>query len=478
MTTAVRKSLQFIHDDCEFYQHQVDGIRTLARMGNFILADEMGLGKSLQALTVFAIDVERGAAKRCLVVAPITLKWNWQQEIEKHTSFRSVVLHGTPKQRLVQLDEFIGTKAHILIVNYEQVGSHLEDLNGIGFDVAIYDEAHALKNPKAKRTKFCQGIQAKRHFLLTGSPLLNQVDELWSLLYRVDPVNFDNYWKFKARYCVFGGFNNKQIVGIKNEAELREALQSRMVRRLKNEVLGLPEKQYIKVWCGLTPEQKELYREVREEMKLTLPADPDPVEIENGLTKFLRLKQICGTTACFDGMPDKSDKLDIAIDKLGELFENGHKVVVFTQFRGVLHALNERLRAKGMPYIDLHGGIPQSERQERINTWSAHKGPAALTAMLQVASVGLNMTASRHVFFLDKLWVPKLNEQAEDRCHRIGASMTQPVQIYEFITRKTVEERVESLLRRKVKIFNTIVETPDFRKRLYAALAAAEEEEE
>ncbi len=186
---------------------------------------------------------------------------------------------------------------------------------------------------------------------------------------------------------------------------------------------------------------------------------------------MLRLKQVCGTTACIDGYDgDFSGKLDLAIEKLDELFQNGHKVVVFTQFRGVLKAFSERCAKAGLTYIELHGDVPQDHRQDHINFWSNHDGPAAINCMLQVASVGLNMTAARHAFFLDKLWVPKLNEQAEDRLHRIGQDKTQPVQIYQFICRKTIEQRIESLLKRKTKIFNTVVETPDFKKKLYQAL--------
>lgn len=469
--TLARKSLKYVPDSVQFFDHQIEGIRKLATMSNFALCDEMGLGKSAQALTCFAIDVERGIAKRALVVCTATLKANWEEEVYKFTYFSSAVLAGTPKQRSKFLAEF---KEDILIVNYEQVIVHLPELNALNFDIVIYDEAHALKNPKAKRTKACHGLQAKRHFLLTGSPMLNRVDELWSLLYRIAPADFPKYWAFLNRYAVFGGYENKQIVGVKNEKELTAKLQHHMVRRLKKDVLDLPEKQRIVVTVTLDANQKKLYDEIKDEMQMTMPDSPTPVDIENALTKFLRLKQVCGTTACFPGFEDSSFKLDRLVDDAKEIMDNGHKVVIFTQFRGVLAAIEKRLAP--YPVHSMSGATPVADRVPTVNRWAAEHGGAAIVCMLQVAGVGLNMTASRHALFADKLFVPKLNEQAEDRLHRIGADKSQPVQIREYICKGTIESRIEAILRSKSRLFGTIVEQSEFKKALYKALTEEDDD--
>jgi SNF2 family DNA or RNA helicase len=474
MSLAVRKSLKYVPDDIEFYPHQIEGIRLLANKTNFLLADEMGLGKSAQALTVFAIDVERGYARRCLIVCTATLKANWEEEVDKFTFFRARVLEGTLKQRQKHLEEFGRSTDDILIVNYEQVVGHLAELNALNFDVVIYDEAHAMKNPRAKRTKACHGLSAKRYFLLTGSPMLNRVDELWSLLYRIAPADFPKYWAFLNRYAVFGGYESKQIVGVKNEKELTAKLQNVMVRRLKKDVLDLPEKQRIVVTVMLNADQKKLYDEITDEMQMTMPDNPTPVDIENALTKFLRLKQVCGTTACFPGFEDSSFKLDRLVEDAKEIMENGHKVVIFTQFRGVLAAIEQRLAAS-YPTYSLSGATPVNDRVPTVNRWAATSGGAAIVCMLQVAGVGLNMTAARHALFADKLFVPKLNEQAEDRLHRIGADKSQPVQIREYICKGTIESRIESILRSKSRLFGTIVEQSEFKKALYRALTEEDE---
>lgn len=482
--TLTRKSLTFIKDETDFYPHQVLGVRDLARRTSFILADEMGLGKTLQALTVAAIDFEQGWARRVLIVTPASLKDNWAEEIEQFTNFDAVVLTGGPKTRSKRIREFNRQDSHhVLIVNYEQVKPHLQELNACNFDIVMYDEAHYIKSPKSQRSKAAHGLHGKRHFLITGSPLLNHVNDLWSLLYRCDPGSFPNYWRFLNRYAVFGGYKDKQIVGVKNESELTEILQSYMLRRLKADVLDLPDKQYVQIKVDLSPAQWKLYKQANEEMQLTIPGDPTPMEIENALVRFTRLKQICATTAAIEGYDDDSAKLDRVVEDIIELSENGHKVVVWTQFRSVLRALRNRLDAHNtgvhnivIPHFSLHGDVAQDKRVPMVREWSAVDGPAAMCSMLQVGGVGLNMAAARHVLFVDKLFVPMLNEQGVDRVHRIGASTTQPVQIREYIARGTIEARIETILRTKKKVFGTVVDTTDFKRRLIQALQEEDDE--
>lgn len=472
MSTATRKSLEpWILDAVQYYPHQIDGIRELANRTSFLLADDMGLGKSLQAMTVFAIDVVRGWSQTAIVVCPVTLKGNWEDELQKFTRFPFVKLEGSPKQRDKQLMEFMEiTGPKVLIVNYEQVVAHLDTLNAIRFNVAIFDEAHYLKNHKAKRTQACLSLFSERSFMLTGTPMLNHVNELWAILHRIDRKAYPRYWSFVNRYAVFGGYKDKQIVGVKNEKELTENLQNVMLRRLKKDVLDLPEVQIIERRVDLSPEQRKIYDEVLNEMRLPLPGEAEPEDIENALTKFLRLKQICGTTLPFTGA-DVSSKLDLACEDDLELLENGEKIVVFTQFRDVQACYLKRMSGSDYPIFALHGDIKTEDRQPIVRQWTATEGPAVIVCMLQVASVGLNLVAAKHGSFLDKLFVPGLNKQAIDRLHRIGQSSTQPVQIREYICRGTIENRVNQILRTKSKLFGEIVEAdPDWKKKLYAAI--------
>jgi len=483
---GIRKSMEpFIKDEVQFYEHQITGIRKMMVMRNFLCADDMGLGKSLQSIVVAAGDIIRGWAEKVIVVAPISLKGNWSDEFDKFSRIPHMIFGQaidpknpermrslTPKKREEQLNEFAAMQGpRVLIVNYEQVHKHLNDLNRIGFHIAIFDEAHYLKNPKAQRTKACHKLRANRYFMLTGTPMLNQVNELWGILHLIDPVGYPKYWTFQSRYCVFGGFQDKQIIGVKNEKELQERLNHVMIRRLKKDVLDLPDVQTIVKKLDLSDKQRKLYDQVESELQINIVGHESPSEIENALTKLLRLKQICGTTLPFTG-EDDSAKLDVAIEDAMEIVKNGHRLVVFTQFRDVLEAFANRLD-KAMPEVpiwELHGGIAQHDRQPFVHQWSKDPTPGVIVCMLQVAGVGLNMTAARHGMFLDKLWVPGLNQQAVDRLHRIGQSETQPVQILEYHMKGTVETRVEYILKTKSKLFGTIVNDVDFKKRLMEAL--------
>lgn len=481
-----RKSLDKIYDETVYYPHQLEGIRTMARMSSFLLADEMGLGKSLQALTVAAIDFQLGYAKRVLVVCPATLKWNWQDEIKKFTKFSHLILDGDPDDRRRQLALFEMLDIEILIVNYEQVRAHLDTFNGLNFDIVIYDEAHYIKNYKSKRTKACLKLRSRRNFMLTGSPLLNQVNELWTILHKIDPVRFPDYWRFVNRYAVFGGYQNKQITGVKNKAELNAEIDKAMLRRLKKDVLNLPDKQYIQRLVDLSPLQRKLYDQAEQDLEIDLPMGADPMQCENALTKYLYLKQIAGTAATIPGYEDSSSKLDLVEELVGEMLDPGNDpkpVVIFTQFRGVLECCAQRLsKAKqdvhpAYEVFQIHGDVPKDQRTEIVKIWEQRPKPAVLLVMLQVA-VGFNATAADKCIFIDKLYVPKLNEQAQDRLHRIGADETQPVQVYEIIARKTVEQRIESILRRKTKLFTGLIEESDWKKALYEALAADDVDDE
>lgn len=483
---GVRKSMEpWLKDEVQFYEHQITGVRQMMTMRNFLLADDMGLGKSLQAITVAAGDVIRGWAEKIIIVAPITLKGNWSDEFDKFTGIPHMIFGQaidpknperlkslTPAKRSEQLADFAAMSGpRVLITNYEQINKHLTDLNKIGFDIAVFDEAHYLKNPQAQRTKACHRLRANRYFMLTGTPMLNQVHELWGILHLIDPIGYPKFWTFKNRYCVFGGFQDKQVIGVKNEKELQERLNQVMIRRLKKDVLDLPDVQYIIKKIDLSDKQKKLYDQVLSELEIPIAGQADPSEIENALTKLLRLKQICGTTLAFTG-EDDSAKLDVAVEDAMEILSNGNRLVVFTQFRDVQEAFCTRLD-KAMPDVpiwELNGDVPQHDRQPYVKEWGNHPKAGVMVCMLQVAGVGLNMTAARHMQFLDKLWTPGMNQQAVDRCHRIGQSETQPVQVLEYHMKGTVETRVEQVLKTKSKLFGTIVNDADFKQKLLAAL--------
>lgn len=491
MATA-RKSLEpWLRDDVEYYPHQVEGIRRGARMRSLLLADDMGLGKSLEALTIWCMDVKMGLSQTLLIVCPLTLRANWAEEIEKFTRVPYTLLGEEPhplrrghmrrmssvSKRDKQLREWLnGSGPRILITNYEQVASHghTETFDEAFFDMIVFDEAHFIKNYVSARTKASLRLRSTRSLMLTGTPMLNNADELWPLLHRIDPVRWPKYWTYVSRYCVRGGYKNKQIIGTKNQTELVGVLSEVMIRRTKKDVLTLPEPYIIQVKVGLNELQQDMYDEASSDLRL------GHYEIANPMVLFLRLKQICNTPYSIDpSFPDESEKLDRMTEIASEIISSGEKLVIFTQFRGTLECIAERLRIAlpKTPLFQLHGDIPSRDRVPTVQAWSKTSGPAVVACMTQVAGIGLNMTAASSCIFVDKLFVPGLNKQAVDRLHRIGASETQAVRVFELIAKGTCEDRVEVILKTKAKLFGEIVEGGVSMQRLLEELARAEAED-
>ena len=473
---AQRRLLPKINDDIDFRDHQVEGVRRMIKMTGGLLADDMGLGKSLQILTTAAVAFEDEGLSRVLSVSPLSLKYNWQDEMDEHTSYSYHVLDGTPKQRDKQLAEF---DAEVLVVNYEQVVAHLDTLNDMGFGFVLLDEGHYIKGRKTKRTKACHKLKIPRRWILTGSPILNQVDDLWAILHFIDPISFPKFWSFVNRYAVWGGYMDKQIVGVKNEAELKEIVDRYMIRRTKSE-LGMSYKQPpIVEKLELSKAQKKMYDQAKEELKIDIPS-ADALEIDNAMVKLLRLKQICGTTAAIEGHDDDSAKLDRAEEIVQELIDRGEPVVIFTQFRSVLACIVQRLEARKIKAFQIHGDIPGAERPGIVKQWThwSKSEPAAICCTIQTAGTGLNMVAANHVIFLDRLFTPKLNEQAEDRLDRIG--QTKPVTIIDFEMRGTVEHRVKQINKKKKELFGMVIGDGDtsFKRKLLAAIIDDDEVDE
>lgn len=468
-----RKSMEpYLKDEVAFYPHQVEGIRLMMRMKSTLLADDMGLGKSLQALTVFIGDVIMGKGQTAIVVCPVSLRGNWADEIEKFTRIPYLLLGEeynpntgkirtlSPIERSRQIVLFsTWDRPKILILNYEQVDAHLEELNTLRARMAIFDEAHTIKNPDAKRTKACLDLMAERSLMLTGTPILNGVTELWPMLNRIAPTFFPNFYAYRNRYCVMGGYRNKKITGTKNTKQLHEILSQVMIRRLKSDVLDLPEVQYVKVSVPLHPDQRKLYDQAEEAFEIVDPNGPS-YDLNDDMLRFMRMLQLIDTPFTL-GHPDNSYKLDAVIEKAVELVQAGEKIVIFTRFRPVLACIERRLSEVGILHASLHGDVAASQRQSVAKSIANANGGAVLVCMSQVAGIGLNFTWSRYAMRVDRLFVPGLNQQLVDRLHRIGADKTQPVTILDFIGRGTVEQRVEDINRAKEKLSNDIIDSDD-----------------
>ena len=464
---ALDQLAPYLRDGISFYRHQVEGIDWMWDKRSFLLADDMGLGKTLQTLVVCAIHAKLtkdtvGTESSFLIVCPSSLKRNWEQEIERFTELDAVILNGPPAKRAEQLAEFraiSGTK--YLITNYEQIPAHLDELQAMEFGIVIADEAHYLKTPDSKRTQAFCALPPSRRFMLTGTPILGHVDDLWVILDQVQPGEWGTFKGFVATFCVFGGHNGKSVVGVKNEKRLMEGLSLMMLRRLSKDVLDLPEVQYINRNVDLLPEQRVAYNKALKDLILERGGEGiEDEEIDGPMVRFLRLKQICSTTATvrLDGA-DYSGKLDLAVQDAKLITDAGEKIVAFTGFRGAMACYVNRLLTAlpGVPIWVLHGDVPSDSRQDVVTAWGSQPGPAILVCITQVAGVGLNMTQSRNVQFLDLDVTPANNAQAVARVRRIGATGDSiKVWVYEAVD--TVDQRVNQIIATKQQTNDLIIE--------------------
>lgn len=423
------------------------------------------------------------------------------------------------RERKLQIAEFVGEDAPCaLILSYEMLTKHWELLSRLDFHMGVFDEAHKLQNPESNRTQasvaFSKSIT--RVAVLTGTLFMNDVSSMWAPLTMVRAID-RSVDSFMNRYAVHETRTftvrpargqegdpdykpavtkkEKVVTGAKRVSELRRLLYGdpdlkarvaadaslqrqvvddpdlrirvygRMIRRLKTDELDLPPVVRQQIWVDLTDQQRELYVKAIEEMEIATP-DGEDKEIGDDRAKFTRLRQICGSTYDFTG-EDHSAKMDRAVDLIDDIIredddetKGGRKVIVFTTYRTINDLFVKRL-TEGRPHIgvwQLHGGVPAADRTSVIREWSDHDGPAVIVCGLQVTAEGLNMTAARDVIFLDKLLVPKLNDQAIDRANRIGQQTVHPVMVYELINRYTVDQRIEDICNAKRDLFDTIVD--------------------
>jgi SNF2 family DNA or RNA helicase len=474
-TPAQPRQLAKMKTGIVYKDYQIEGIRWLIRSGNSLLCDDMGLGKTLESLTVAAADFERGIANKVLVVTLSGLKPNWAAEIKLFTHFTYEILDGPPKKREKQLANF---DKEILITHYEQLIPHWEQINAIGFDVVISDEAHMVNNSTAQRTKAWLKIEGKRHIPMTGSPLLGSPMNLWTLFKRIDPELYPNKWKYRNRYCALGGYGGKQVIGVKNERELNAVLSKCMLRRLKKDVLDLSEPQDIPVWVDMHDDQRKMYDIVLKDQLEGLSNNLTPLQIENSTQRFVALTEICGSLGTVEGMPDSSGKLDAMFDKIVEIVLT-KPTVVFTRHLKIWQLIMDRAAKLDIPIWGIRGDTKNMDRFELIDQWTmaskaGHHG--IMLSMFQVGGTGFNMTAASTVHMPDRLWVPKLNEQAVSRVHRIGQDDV--VQVFRYMCTKSIDSRVEKINAMKEQMNASVVEgDPTWKQQLIKAMLEPDEDD-
>ncbi|NOX24521.1 MAG: DEAD/DEAH box helicase [Deltaproteobacteria bacterium] len=435
--------------------YQIDGFTWMSRLAYLgcgaCLADEMGLGKTIQAL---ALILDQAANGPCLILAPTSVCHNWAAEIGRYApTLNCVFLNGSERKKtLDKLKSF-----DLLITSYGLLQQEVELLTSKQWQVIVLDEAQAIKNMSTKRSKAAMSLKGRFRLITTGTPLENNLGELWNLFQFINPGILGSISAFNRHFAIpIERDKNREV-----QKRLRKIISPFILRRLKSQVLDdLPPRTEINYHVDLNPAEAALYESLRREALENLNTN------ERGqnhhmliLAGIMRLRQACCNPAIIQpGLGIKSSKLAIFAQLVDELLLNNHKILVFSQFVSHLTILRDFLDKKKISYKYLDGSTPPKERKKRVESFQAGNGDVFLIS-LKAGGLGLNLTAANYVIHMDPWWNPAVEDQASDRIHRIGQK--RPVTIYRLITRGTIEEKIVALHREKRELADSLLKGSD-----------------
>ncbi|MFI5618363.1 SNF2-related protein [Streptomyces sp. NPDC051567] len=418
------------------------------------LADDMGLGKTV---TLIALHLHRDRPEPTLVVCPASLLGNWQREIERFAP-------GTPVRRFHGAGRNLdGLAGGFVLTTYGTMRAAAPELAGRSWGMVVADEAQHVKNPYSATAKALRTIGAPARVALTGTPVENNLSELWALLDWTTPGLLGPLTAFRARHARPVEHQQEEDGG--NEAavaRLAALVRPFLLRRRKSDpgiVPELPPKTETDHPVSLTREQASLYQAAVDEAMAVIGAS-EGIERRGMIMKLLAsLKQICNHPAQFlkeeqPRLPHRSGKLALLDELLDTILAEGGAVLVFTQYVTMARLIERHLSARGISHQFLHGGTPVPRRQELVDRFQAGEVPVFLLS-LKAAGTGLNLTRAGHVIHFDRWWNPAVEEQATDRAYRIG--QTQPVQVHRIIAEGTVEDRIAEMLEAKRALADAVL---------------------
>ena len=416
------------------------------------LADDMGLGKTLQALAALANTHRDPGAPPSLVVAPTSVVYNWAREAARFTPNLKVVVHHGSSRDPADLDD-----ADVVITSYALVRIDEKVLHAMRWSWLILDEAQAIKNPTSQISRVARSLNAGTRLALTGTPMENDLVELWSLFQFLMPGFFGPRATFQRRFGV--PIRKHQDRAALNE--LRARVRPFLLRRLKVEVASeLPARQEVILWCELGEAQRALYEGVRETYRESVlqPQEQDGRHKLHVLEALTRLRQACCHPALLPFAEARAvagaAKVDALMTALETAIPDGHRSLVFSQWPSFLKRIAERLGDRGWEYLYLDGGT--QKRGALVDRWNDPEGPPVFLVSLKAGGSGLNLTGADYVFHLDPWWNPAVEDQATDRAHRIG--QTRPVVAYKLVARGTVEEKILEIQARKRAVFEATID--------------------
>lgn len=438
----------------ELRDYQKKGIQWLQMLHHYgfggILADDMGLGKTLQTIAFLSSQVQ--ADTSVLILAPSGLIYNWADEFQKFApDLDVVVVHGLKSHR----ESILAEDHQIYVTSYATFRQDSEIYQDLSFDFLFLDEAQVMKNAQTKIAQSLRQFVVPSVFALSGTPIENHLGELWSIFQIVLPGLLPA---------------KKEFMKLSTE-RVAQFIKPFVMRRKKEEVLTeLPDLIEVVYKNELEDQQKAIYLAQLQQMQERLGQVSDSefqrnrVEI---LTGLMRLRQICDTPALFmENYQGESGKLDSLRDLLVQIAEGGHRVLIFSQFRGMLDRIEQELPDLGLTSFKITGSTPSQERQEMTKAFNQGERDVFLIS-LKAGGVGLNLTGADTVILVDLWWNPAVESQAIGRAHRMGQE--QAVEVYRLVTRGTIEEKIQELQEKKKNLVSEILDGTESRGSLSLA---------
>jgi len=488
LETSEKKIPPYFNFKTKPFEHQIEGVEFGLNHDKWLLGDEQGLGKTKQV-----IDIARlRNVKHCLIVCCVNgLKWNWKNEVSIHTDESAWILGqkfirggtdiriGSNADRLLDLENF-ECLPRFVITNIETlrykvktgrkivvkkkgkfveedeyiypITDKLKELCASGeIDMIAVDEFHKCKNPEASQTEQLLMLHTPIQIAMTGTPLMNAPIDLYPILNWLG-YEKHTFWQFKTHYGRLGGFNGTQVVGYKNLEEIEDTLDTMMLRRLKDDVLDLPEKTLINEYVEMGKEQSKVYDMAHSDIISNL----DSLKMANNpLAELIRLRQATGNPNILTPTVTDSAKFDRMEELVDDAVDNGRKVVIFSNWTQITNPAFKRL-SKKYRGVMITGETKDNERQASVEAFQNDDKVKFIIGTIGAMGTGLTLTAGSVEIFLDEPWNMALKEQAIDRCHRIGQNSN--ITVYTLLCKGTIDERINSLVEKKGQMSEILID--------------------
>lgn len=465
------------------YKHQMEGVIYGLEHESFLLGDDQGLGKTKEIIDIAMCRKQTDGIKHCLIICGINgNKYNWADEVKIHSKEDSWILgtrftkrppikmiEGSTKDKLEDLNNipcqfFWITNIETLrggsfkekqgkrTVTRFPIAEKIQELCDRGIiGMIAFDEAHKAKNPDSQQGKALLSIDCKGPKIpMSGTFVLNNPLDLYLPL-KWAGFETHSFYAYKQHYCTMGGFGGKEIVGYKNLDELRSMVSKVMLRRVKGDVLDLPPKVHTIEWVDAYPEQKSLYKDVRDQVRDNIDkvkVHPDP------LSEMLRLRQVTGYPGILSSTVTKSAKMDRMEELVEDEVSVGGKAIIFSNWSEMTNVIRHKLKKYNPAYIT--GEVGSVQRMEEKDRFQNDPNCKVMIGTIGALGTGFTLTAAQLVIFVDEPWNRGIKDQAEDRAHRIGTRGT--VRIVTILTRDTVDEGVYNLVQKKGKMADLLVD--------------------